>query len=357
MKNIIRKPISASPRKLGSGFSLLELMVAVGVFLVVGAAAVSLINKHVPLFNAQQNQTTVNVGLRNAVAQMQIDGVNAGSGFINMGNIKPFGVTIANTTGGNCYDPATFTYGQNCFDELHITSVDTSTPPATPISATSCVSKTSTTLDVLPSDSTPLATLAADFHNGDNILLITLDLSGDITQMAMVALSADGMVSGGKVHLAHNPTATVEANNLINQDANPLNKLQANYCKPNSYVLKLKPDTIYAVDASNPANPVLYRQVGTGPKDTIADQIIAFKVGAMTWNGASADTYSFSALAAPPAGYNGDWASIRSVMVSLIGRTTPDQRNSFRNAFDGGPYKIQPVSVVINPRNLSMNDL
>jgi hypothetical protein len=31
-----------------------------------------------------------------------------------------------------------------------------------------------------------------------------------------------------------------------------------------------------------------------------------------------------------------------------------DPSNNFRNKLDGGPYQVQKISVVINPRNLSM---
>src|SRR5258708_14595511 len=184
-----------------------------------------------PMSNSKQTQTVLNVGLRNAIAQMQIDVVNAGNGFIVPGQpIKPFGLTVNNTAGGGCYDPATFTYGQNCFDELHVISINAGTDVSTPISATSCVSKTSSTLDVLPNDpSVALTTLAGEFQNNDQLLLVTVDNSRDITQMAMIALTADRIVSGGKAHLAHNPTGPLEANSLINQDPNPLNNLQANY--------------------------------------------------------------------------------------------------------------------------------
>jgi hypothetical protein len=52
------------------------------------------------------------------------------------------------------------------------------------------------------------------------------------------------------------------------------------------------------------------------------------------------------------------------VRISLIGRTPPrlysnSNVNSaalFTNAFDGQPYKIQSLSIIVNPRNLSMND-
>jgi len=54
----------------------------------------------------------------------------------------------------------------------------------------------------------------------------------------------------------------------------------------------------------------------------------------------------------PPTNYN----EIRTLRISLIGRTPPNQVGKFQNAFDGGFYKVQEVSVTANPRNLSMND-
>jgi hypothetical protein len=121
------------------------------------------------------------------------------------------------------------------------------------------------------------------------------------------------------------------------------------------------------VDVSNPQDPKLVRQVGTNPADTIAEQIIGFKVGAATWapniaNGSFADTltysfYSQNAATASPPGYSGDYEQVRSVRVSLIGRTTPnpDPTYTFRNMFDGGPYQVVDATVVINPRNITMN--
>ncbi len=54
--------------------------------------------QHVPLFTQQQNQTAVNVAMRNAAAQMQIDLANAGSGYYQGINIPawPIGLTIVN---------------------------------------------------------------------------------------------------------------------------------------------------------------------------------------------------------------------------------------------------------------------
>jgi hypothetical protein len=43
----------------------------------------------------------------------------------------------------------------------------------------------------------------------------------------------------------------------------------------------------------------------------------------------------------------------------LIARATPNSDNSngtnFTNTYDQGPYQVQGVSVVINPRNLNSN--
>jgi len=116
-------------------------------------------------------------------------------------------------------------------------------------------------------------------------------------------------------------------------------------------VLKLAPIT-YQVYASDPTNQKLTRTEG-GQTNVIAEQIIGFKVGAAIWNGTTDSTYNFDAKTySTPF----DWSLIRAIRVSMIGRTPADVKSNFRNSFDGGAYKIESVSVVINPRNLSMND-
>jgi hypothetical protein len=62
--------------------------------------------------------------------------------------------------------------------------------------------------------------------------------------------------------------------------------------------------------------------------------------------------------------YDNQFDEIRSVRISLIGRTPPklysnsnvNSTTLFTNTFDGQPYKIQALSIIVNPRNLSMND-
>jgi prepilin-type N-terminal cleavage/methylation domain-containing protein len=353
MKNRHTGTANISRRASSAGFSLVELMVAMAIFLIVGGAAVELAKKHVPLFTAQQNQTGLNLAMRNGVAQMQIDVVNAGTGYYQGVNIPswPIGITVLNSAPGTgCFDAATNTYTSTCFDTLNVIAMDQNTPPSNPSDiGSNCVSTTSSSLFVTPVGATTLSQLAADFHTGDQLLLVKSDGS----QMTTTILTSDGLISGGKVKLAHNPTGVDGTNNIT---ADPLaltnsadsNKLGTQFCNTD-WVLKIAPIT-YSVDASDPTDPKLIRTQG-GQPSVIADQTIGFKVGASVWNGTTDNTYSFDASS-----YNHDWSLIRSVRVSMIGRTPADLGSSFRNSFDGGPYKIQSISVVINPRNLSMND-
>jgi prepilin-type N-terminal cleavage/methylation domain-containing protein len=336
-----------------AGFSLVELMVAMAIFLVVGGAAVELAKKHVPLFTAQQSQTGLNLAMRNGVAQMQIDVVNAGTGYYQGVNIPswPIGITVLNSAPGTgCFDAATNTYTSTCFDTLNVIAMDQNTPPSNPSDiASNCVSTTSSTLFVTPVGTTTLSQLAADFHTGDQILLVKSDGS----QMTTTILTSDGLISGGKVKLEHNPTGadgtnTIALDPLALSNSADSNKLGTQFCNTD-WVLKIAPIT-YSVDASDPTDPKLVR-TQNGQPSVIAEQIVGFKVGASVWNGTTDNTYSFDA-----ASYNHDWSLIRAVRVSMIGRTPTDMGSSFRNSFDGGPYKIQSISVVINPRNLSMND-
>jgi prepilin-type N-terminal cleavage/methylation domain-containing protein len=338
-----------------AGFSLVELLVAMGIFLVIGGAAVALVKRHVPLFTSQQNQTGLNLSMRNAVAQLQIDVVNAGTGYYQGVNIPswPVGITVVNSAPGTgCYSAAAKTYSATCFDTLNVIAVDESTPPSNPSDiGANCVSTTSSSLFVNPVGATTLTQLAAAFHSGDQLLLVKSDGS----QMTTTILTGDGQVTGGKVKLPHNPTGadgtnTTSADPLALSNSADSNKLGIQFCNTD-WVLKLSPIT-YQVDASDPTNPKLTRtQAGT--TNVIAEQIIGFKVGAAIWNGATDSTYNFdSKTYSTPY----DWSLIRAVRVSMIGRTTSDITNNFRNSFDGGAYKIESVSVVINPRNLSMND-
>jgi hypothetical protein len=84
------------------------------------------------------------------------------------------------------------------------------------------------------------------------------------------------------------------------------------------------------------------------------DQVIGFKVGAAWWN-SGVSTFDYYYLTSA---YNSDFTYVRSVRLTLIGRTAPstDPTYTYRNPFDSGPYQIRGSSIVVNPRNLTMNN-
>src|ERR1019366_2958024 len=101
-------------------FTLVELLIAMAMFTVISGAAFSLLAQHQPIFNQQQNLAEVNIALRNAVAQMELDLANAGANYYSSVNIPnyPVGVVIKNNvvaSGGDCRSGTPLAYGTNCF--------------------------------------------------------------------------------------------------------------------------------------------------------------------------------------------------------------------------------------------------
>jgi type II secretory pathway pseudopilin PulG len=357
MKNLMPTNRVALRRGKTAGFTMIELLVSVAMFVVIGGAAFSLFKQHAPLFTQQQNLTGLNITMRNAVAQMQMDIVNAGTGYYPGTNFPdwPIGITIQNNLPNtSCYNATNHTYSATCFDTLNVIAMDQNTPPSHPSDiGSNCVSTTSSVLFASPPTGMAAATLASFFHSGDQVLVVKSDGS----QMTTTILSKDGKVSGGKVQLQHNPTAGDGSNppsaDPLGITTNPSNKLGTSFCT-DDWIMKLAPVT-YAVDTSDPTNPKLTRKQN-GSTDVIADQVIGFKIGATIWNSAANTSSDFYAFDASSYGHN--YSLIRSVRLSVIGRTAPNQSggSSFKNSFDQGNYQIQAISVAINPRNLSMRD-
>jgi hypothetical protein len=284
-----------------------------------------------------------------------MDAVNAGSGFYVGANVPnfPVGLTVVNNSAGaSCYNAGTNTYSAGCFDKLNIITVDPNTSPAHPDNGSNgCALTTNAALFLTPQTGTTVAQLAAAFHLGDQILFI----KGDGSQLTTATLTAAGVVVGTKVQLQHTGTNADGTNTSgndpldISTHANP--KLGTSFC-PADWVLKLAGVT-YTADTTNPTNPQLIR-TQSGTSAVIADQIVGFKVGVAIYGaGGAVDVYNYDAstYAVPY-----DFTSVRSVRISLIGRTPPNGTQSYRNSFDNGPYKIEPMSIVIDPRNLSMRD-
>jgi len=381
------------------GFSLMELLVAMTIFGIVAGASVSLYNKHVPLFTQQQNQTAVNIALRNVAAELQMDMANAGVGYYKTTSdtALPVGVVV-NPGTGNCYNPATQTYGAGCFDTVSIISVDPNTTPAfvtdpgnggqqapglackgqqnVPSSFGGQVPNSST-LFVMPdpNSTTTVQQLAASYNAGD-VVLIT-----DGQNYVTVVLTQNGQAAGANgVKLNHNPSAGGKYTNSVNQaqylddyynlnyaisnnNANNgaffgSNKIGTSFCDT-AWVFKVSATT-YGVDLSNPNDPTLVRSVNNGHPQVIADQIIGFKVGVWALDNV-AQAQGQPVPSQTPGWYYDtttyDLNTVQGVRISVVGRTNPSTGYAagFRNTLDNGRYKIEAASIVVDPRNLSMN--
>lgn len=351
------------PRQSSSGFSLIELTVAMAIFLVIGGAAVSLVKNHTKLASTTQNQVGLNMALRNAISQMEVDVSNAGTGYYPGALIAdwPIGVTIVNQSQASACNTGT-TYGASCFDKLNVIATDTAVPALHPSSSSGgpvdVDTDNGTDLYLTPPSTTTAALFAALFKNGDELLW--LKPGSPRSRMTTTTLNADGVSSGSLVHLTFSSTSSNGINGAekylianTGDDSDPGLPLTHTFSATQDWVLKLNP-VVYSVDITTASNPKLVRKQGSAAADVIAEQVIGFRVGASVRNGTTDKPYSFNATT----DYSQDWSKVRAVRISLIGRTPPvnDPNNTYANAFDGGPYRIQGVSVTINPRNLSMND-
>jgi prepilin-type N-terminal cleavage/methylation domain-containing protein len=377
-----------------SGFTLVELMLAITVFLIIGAAAISLFKQHASLFNDQQYQIGLNVSLRNALAQMENDVVNAGTGWYNAANSVaswPIGIKIVNNTAGGatCHPANTSTYNSSCFDTLSLIVPDPTTPPgqvyvapgtagcATP-AITGTTGTGNATMLITPVAPSTQSQILSGMIANSQVIFIHVGTSG--TLMTTAVLKTAATASGANVLLTFgatkndgtNPTAAndpLDLTTTANVDPALIpTTLTNSFCSGTDWVVKVAPVT-YTVDTSTATNPTLTR-TENGTPAPIASQIIGFKLGASTvvLNGTnvsgSSGAYCYNAASTTSPCYDNQFDQIRSIRISLIGRTPPglysnSNTNSstlFTNSFDGQPYKIQALSIIVNPRNLSMND-
>jgi hypothetical protein len=350
------------------------MMVAMAIFLVIAGAAVDLYRRHVPLATMQQDQTAVNISLRNAAAQLQTDLGNAGSGFYQGANIPvlPIGISVIPGS-GTCHTAGTQTYGPGCYDTLNIITIDASTPPSHPLingnlNADGCSNaqdiSQSSILSLTPVGNTTLQQLAGAYNAGDEVLVVSQDGS----QMSTITLSKAGSVNGNKVDLQHRPinSGGVNTTDYYGITNSNNNKLGTDFCST-AWVLRVSALTYQVDSTTNPADPVLVRIPNNNPANQaiIADQIIGFRVGALAQNPCDPVT-----CPAPQPNIQNcplqwwydtscyDLSTIQAVEVSLIGRTNPANGNvaGFNNTFDNGNYKVESVSVVVDPRNLNLNN-
>jgi prepilin-type N-terminal cleavage/methylation domain-containing protein len=346
------KALQNARMRKAAGFTLLELMIAMTVFLVIGGAAMTLFQSHADLFTTQQGETGLNMTLRNALAQIQTDAVQAGNGFFiggatNIAN-TPIGVAITNNAGTN--------------DSLTLIQAATA---AQPVAGGACILTTSGAATLTATG----GVTAATFPIGPAMFM---NFQGNQMTIATVKSAAAG--AAGTINITYGATNANGTNAAGAGGNDPFGLtwvvptvndpgLGDQFCpSTGDYVVPLSYVT-YGVNGTNQLTRTTAANVAN--PDIIADQIIGFKVGAATYQSGGSSTstpsYSFNASNTPaqsPPGYNSDFTLIRSIRVSIIGRTPPGQftGSGFRNTFDGGQYRIQALSLVINPRNLSMND-
>lgn len=386
---------NANRRRSAAGFTLIELTIAITVFLVIGAAAMSLFKQHAALFNDQQYQIGLNVSLRNALAQMENDIVNAGTGWYNGVNSVaswPIGATIKNNTAGGaaCHPPNTPTYNASCFDTLTLIAPDPQTPPGL-VTGGGCtltgvlapgpgVTATMLIAPVAPITQAQLLSgyvAGGGFTTNSQVIFIHVGTSG--TTMTTAVLTQNAIASGANVSLTYGATKLDGTNTYAGNDrlnlslpanydlTNVANTFTDQFCSGTDYVVKVFPIS-YGVDTSVATNPTLTRTAGPNV-DPIASQIIGFKVGAstVTLNGTNVTetgAYCYDSSSPTSPCYDFNYNEIRSIRISLIGRTPPsiytnsnvNSATMFTNSFDGQSYKIQSLSIIVNPRNLSMND-
>ena len=394
MKRITKNTAMVDRRTTAQdGFTLLELLLASVVFLLVAATAFSLFAKQQLASELVQGQVGLNLALRNAATQLQLDLANAGSYYYQGVNIPswPVGVTIVNNvvaSGSSCYNSTTQTYGFSCFDRINIiAAADPTTYP--PINATDSTGAagvgncSNTNTGVAYGQAATGLTLAQTkdkFKQNDKLLFLT-STGNKITS---VVLTADASVAGSAVKLTFSPTLdstiggihykgynSVGANDPLDitacngtspctAAAQPNGKLGEQFCGTD-WILKLSPITYQVDTVTNPSNPTLTRTVNNGTPVTVMEQVIGFKIGAALWNAPNSQpkyNYDASTYLSTDASDAYNFTLVRAVRISLIGRTTPsnDPNYKFHNAFDNGAYQVQGTAVVVNPRDMSMND-
>jgi prepilin-type N-terminal cleavage/methylation domain-containing protein len=397
------------------GFTLIELMVSMAIFLVISSVAFRLFKVQESSASVLRDQVGLNLALRNSVTQLQLDVSNAGSGYFQAVNNPswPVGVTISNkvvASGSSCYNSSSATYGPNCFDQLNvIAAADPTTYPPVKVtdssggnSPTANCSDTSTGVAYTQAAALvvngvtttwSLANTAAEFKTGDQVLFV--NSTGSVLTSAV--LTANGSVSGSAVQLTFNPTNADGSNSVANDplditacDGNSPctddGKLGVQFCGAD-YVIKLAP--ISYLVCAGPGSPSPCDQSSSSPDiqdpklervingvaSPVMEQVIGFRVGATIYNATSdnsTDSYQYDSACytttpdpTNPCAYSGtatdvsyNFTLVRSVRASIIARTTPNwnANYTYRNTFDGGPYQVQGMAVVVNPRNMSMND-
>lgn len=321
-------------RQSARGFSLIELLVATAVFTVIAGTAFSLFAQHVSIAASQQNLSGVNIGLRNAMSQLEGDLAAASQNLLStvqIPGVQPFGlgVIIQNNVPGvaaTCA-PNTTTWSypspSACFDSFTILFPKACSLAGGTYAPVLTISNANKGTDLVvnsimfaadPNAGANLTNDSSCYTTGDEVLVLqpnnTSNCGGATNSnycMSAVALTKDGSLAGGKIQLQHNPTgAGGAASNCPGSGCtDPLGVIfnssgGSNYTNAlgqkfgdGAYIIDLGQggnDITYAVQA-NPSNAVdlqLVRCAGTSCTSTnaqsVTDQVVGFKVGAALWD-------------------------------------------------------------------------
>ena len=320
--------------------------------------------------------------------------------------------------GTSCYSSTTG-YGSNCFDSINVVTADPAIYPAVnptdaagdanPAScpspaaavggtpgATTIYATAAPVSQAFPSGLT-LTQTAAKFSAGDQLLFLHSSTTGTLISTAILRSAT---VSGAAIALSINQTYSDGSNVLSNDPlditscdrttftsayntASPSNScpppgtttpytpsyffgVGTNFCGPGDWIVKLSPIQYTVQATGNTNDPWQLVRIQNGTTTVVMDQIIGFKVGASIWNNDTANgftttsynyaaaNYAMGALAEP-----WNFSLVRSVRISMIARTAPTTTfgtGVYHNSFDGGAYQVRGTAIVVNPRNLSMND-
>jgi prepilin-type N-terminal cleavage/methylation domain-containing protein len=363
------------------GFSLPELTVAMAIFLVVSAVGFALFNQQQVTFSQQLGEVGLNISVRNTMGMIQTDVANAGNGVFGGANIPawPVGITFVIPPAGTCYDAAAHTYGPACFGQLNIIASDPNTPPAnltdnTGANSNAACSRTDNGVAYAQGGANPNQ-VAGRYGAGDQLLFLSSDghklstavltaaptVVGTAVKFAFSATDANGQntAANDPLQISTQPVTSSVVNDTWSDTTAFSDQLSNQFCGAD-WVVKLSP-IVYQVDSTDLTNPKLTR-TQAGIASVVMEQVTGFRIGATVWNdGTGGANTTYTPYYYDPAtfpNHPNDFSLVRSIRISLIARTAPNNNPTyhFRNSFDNGPYQIQGGAVVINPRNLSMND-
>ncbi|MGC2209893.1 MAG: prepilin-type N-terminal cleavage/methylation domain-containing protein [Candidatus Korobacteraceae bacterium] len=324
------------------GFTLLELIVTLAVFSVLGLAAVMVSSQSARVSITQQAQSTLNVAVRNATAQIETDVINSGTGYFPTYNIPgaPMGIVVSHVGPG--------------LDTLTILSFS----PTIIAHPTSNVNTTSGTITVAPIAPMTATTLQQGYSVGNEIMMLSAtNLNADgwptVTTFPITAVGACSSCTS--FTLSYTPNTTPASPSTGAWAADPLyvsstyatdaqgNPVLGTSFTASDWVLNTS-SIVYQISGNQ-----LTRTVNNGTVSTLGavmdNNVIGFQVGVELYNTTNTSTFTYATSATGPIVANP--RDIRAIRISFITQTAA---NAVSPSIDEG------TTVIINPRNLSMHD-